>query len=44
MRWLKRLTRKGVQLVQAHWQTVLDWYLEREKLKQIKRREELGDL
>ena len=40
MRWFKRLTR----FAKDHWQTVLDWYLERERLKQIKRREELGDL
>jgi hypothetical protein len=40
MKWL----RKAKRFLQSHWQSVLDWYLERERLRQIRRREELGDL
>jgi len=40
MKWL----RKAKQLFADNWQSLLDWYLEREKLRQIRKREELGDL
>ena len=40
MKWL----RKAARLVRDNWQTLLDWHQERERLRQIRRREELGDL
>jgi len=40
MNWL----RKAARFAKDHWQSLLDWYLERERLRQIRRREELGDL
>ena len=40
MNWLK----KAARLVADNWQSILDWYQERERLRQIRKREELGDL
>jgi hypothetical protein len=39
-RWLK----KAKAFLQANYQLLQDWYLERDRLRQIRRREELGDL
>jgi hypothetical protein len=41
---MKRWLRKARKLISDNWQSLLDWYLERERLRQIRKREELGDL
>jgi hypothetical protein len=41
---MKRWWRKAKRLLQANYQLLQDWYLERDRLRQIRRREELGDL
>lgn len=40
MKWF----RKAKKLISDNWQSLLDWYLERERRKAIQRREEMGDL
>jgi hypothetical protein len=41
---MKRWLRQAKKLIADNWQSLLDWYLERERLRQIRKREELGDL
>jgi hypothetical protein len=41
---VKRWWRKAARVIRDNWQSLLDWYLERERLRQIRKREELGDL
>ena len=44
MNWLKKAATKAVRLVKDKWRAVADILLERERLRQIRKREELGDL
>lgn len=44
MNWLRKAARRAKRLIRDNWRSVWEWYIERERLKQIRRREELGDL
>ena len=41
---MKRWWKSAVRLVKDNWQSLLDWYLERERQKAIEKRQEMGDL
>lgn len=41
---MKNWFNKAKRFVADNWRSLLDWYIERERRKQIQRREEMGDL